>query len=277
MEKNCLVTNYKGVVNNDTLLKNGMITLVVPSGTVANSIYLKVRSALNTKSAIESKYNNLNYNGVNRDHKQDTFSNTDVYIRKPTADKEVFYIEKKNIELFENRFTSPDFDISQLEYASNLVEMQTRGSKGSFSKLLTLPLNKIMVYSHQDKPLFSDISNITTLQELHIYNCEKSSGYLSELGKLTNITKLIVRSTINRSTVESFVAAQVRAGRTTASISFKCFYIEGGICLCTFNGIELEDVELPLSWVPNATSGRTDVTYNGVTITIDNITGNIVS
>lgn len=277
MVRNCLQTKLKSVVDNDTLQRLGTVTVLVPAGTSNN--YILVKALADTESTVEAKYNNLNVNGVDTSSKVTPLGSSTTYIRKSSSDKEVFWITKAALVQFESSYTTPDFDISQLEYATHLTSVEVRGSKGSFAKLADLSLTKLTVVNHRDAALFSDMNSITTLQELRVNACTKSSGTLSDLGSLTSINKLIVRSAIDSSTVESFVAAQVRAGRTTATLAqFKCYYKVGDNFMCTFNGVGLEDDEgKTLSWAPNATAGRTDVTYNNTTITIDNTTGNKVS
>lgn len=119
-----------------------------------------------------------------------------------------------------------------------------------------------------------NLSNLVNLENIRLTDSQ-ITGDISVFGNMSNLTNININGTGIYGSLESIVKGQVSNGNTSGSISWGYLKYAPNV---TFNGSNPATTgTATLSWEPNATAGRTDVTYNSVTITIDNTTGNVVS
>lgn len=97
---------------------------------------------------------------------------------------------------------------------------------------------------------------------------------LSIFGDCLSATSINIRycNSISGS-IEKLVARWVGNGRTTGSCAITC----NGTTVKFANNYVSAGNNKSLSWEPNATAGRTSITFNGVTEVIDSSTGEIVA
>lgn len=158
--------------------------------------------------------------------------------------------------------------LRNLTYMPALVSIVVPDAYGTLEDLksvTTLQVLRIKTPTDADSHVsgkLSDLADLLELQEIVISRCNSITGELSQLGSLVNLTtiKLAQNSgydSLISGTIESFVAAQRLAGRTTES-GISCVFNHTNI---TFNGSLVSSSSVKtLSWT------ATTITYDGVTI-----------
>ena len=269
MTNDCLVTKLKGVVNNETLPKFGMITFHVnnPENLTDKMTYFKYADSTEaTKNFYEVG------SGVTAD-----FITSQIYPRF-TGEGYVRVKNKYNITdiVISSRYQSDsvtpsiDMDISQLSY-NNLQSISCTPQGLHITNLKDLQilkptlkgitLNERDILVHQLSGDISDLAKFVNLETLNLsYISNKVHGTmeqvatlfpkLNSLGDLTD-TKWLAGS------IEDFVTVRRSQGVNDGSV-----YTKWGIFSnVTFNGEKLKGQDnTPFSWT------ATTITYNGVTI-----------
>lgn len=290
----CLIHQLKGTVDNDNLETFGKVTLKFKANTPATAKYSRIACPANETLEVKAlNHNFIDGNGA------DTGSNTMV-CSNATGLVHLFYvsglgdtveIDKYNIVELDNSRNveglEKPIDIETFKYCEHLEILRIRGCKGDIGSMASVTtLRSFRAIAYEGVIKLSDALRLTQLTELGILNANDGTTdntTLADFGVLTNLTDfaLFWIPGFKGGTVESFVAAQVRAGRTTCSQFNAHFFCvdpnQGGINVITFNGQGCPNAPKTLSWQPNATEGRTDVTFDGTTVTVDNATGNIIS
>ena len=157
--------------------------------------------------------------------------------------------------------------LRNLIYVPDLVSIVVPDAYGTLEDLKSataLQVLRIKTPSGADSHIYGKLSDLADLSELHefvINRCINITGELSQLGSLVNLTSITVMyesgyESLISGTIESFVAAQRLAGRTTES-GISCLFNHTNI---TFNGsLVSSSSQRTLSWT------ATTITYNGVT------------
>ena len=111
------------------------------------------------------------------------------------------------------------------------------------------------------------LTHSTTVWVPVLSGVRKLDGDVESFGNLTSLITLKIGETVLGGTLESLVKAQVGNGRTSGSIVMGYLKTTN----VTFNGVKPNDNEATLTWEPNSEDAtKTDITYNGVSVTIDN-------
>lgn len=267
MNNNCFVTRLNSVVDNPNLRKLGHLVIDLVSGsnkfisfgnnsqtdilltmldgtigsvtsgvTLVDSTHCiipagaTVLNGIFTPSASQSvKVDLENYYGLDGDQR---------FISQRGLDQ-IQYTEK----LFFSAYNpAEEMDLSLLADCSKLTTIYLRDANvkltGDLSFIENLELTSFdFLNGNTNSPLIlrlAYLSNITTLQEILLENTKIPTlvGDITAFGSLVNLTTLRIAGTNIGGTVESFVAAQVAAGRAT------CEGIAIGVNMgnVTFNG-----------------------------------------
>lgn len=250
MNNNCFVTRLNSVVDNPNLRKLGHLVIDLVSGsnkfipfgnnsqtdillTMLDGTISSVTSGVTlvdsthciipagatdlngifTPSASQSVKVDLgNYYGLSGDQR---------FISQRGIDQ-IQYTEKKSFSAFN---PSEEMDLSLLADCSKLTTIYLRDANvkltGDLSFVENLELTSFdFLNGGANSPLIlrpAYLSNITTLQEILLENTKVPTlvGDITAFGGLVNLTTLRIAGTVIGGTVESFVAAQVAAGRAT--------------------------------------------------------------
>lgn len=179
---------------------------IIPAGaTILNGIF--------TSSASQSVKVDLgNYYGLSGDQR---------FISQRGIDQ-IQYTEKESFSAFN---PSEEMDLSLLADCRKLTTIYLRDANvkltGDLSFVENLELTSFdFLNGNANSPLILSLaylSNITTLQEILLENTKIPTlvGDITAFGSLINLTTLRIAGTNIGGTLESFVAAQVAAGRAT--------------------------------------------------------------
>lgn len=271
MANNCLVTKLKGVVNNNNLIKLG------------DFIFPKVRDDFDgdgANIAFQANQNmlieDLDGNFYNRDYNK--IYNTACFETIPPGHR-IRINSKYNVTMANISFEGEPFNgetgrvkLKDLQYCTYL-------------ETISIPGMDITIYENVNPmPSVTSISFINAVGETSLSDIVRIFPNLNSLrfsanrgnitGSFVDISPLISLTEIQLGeckdvdgSIEDFVIAQKLLGRTSANI--KCLYFKS--TKITFNGesVSQEINTTNLIWNPNASNpSNTDVTYNGVTITI---------
>lgn len=250
MNNNCFVTRLNSVVDNTNLRKLGHLVIDLISGsnkfisfgnksqgdilltmldgtidhvtsgvTIVDSTHCiipagaTVLNGIFTSSASQSVKVDLgNYYGLSGDQR---------FISQRGIDQ-IQYTEKESFSAFN---PSEEMDLSLLADCRKLTTIYLRDANvkltGDLSFVENLELTSFdFLNGNANSPLILSLaylSNITTLQEILLENTKIPTlvGDITAFGSLINLTTLRIAGTNIGGTVESFVAAQVAAGRAT--------------------------------------------------------------
>lgn len=267
MNNNCFVTRLNSVVDNSNLRKLGHLVIDLVSGsnnftnfvnksgedilltmldgtidrvtsgiTLVDSTHCIIQAGATsgngifTPSASQSvKVDLENYYGLDGDQR---------FISQSGLDQ-IQYTEKISFSAYN---PAEEMDLSLLADCSKLTTIYLRDTNvkltGDLSFLEELELTSIdFLNGNANSPLVirpAYLSNITTLETILLENTKIPTlfGDITAFGSLVNLTTLRIAGTNIGGTVESFVAAQVAAGRAT------CDGIAIGVNMgnVTFNG-----------------------------------------
>lgn len=270
MSTNCLVTKLKEVVSNDNLKEIGVMYITL---SYKNAAMLDITSSVD-QDIIASEGNFIvSYQKVKTLHlkantKTTVYSDAQLKVKIPNK-YVITYIHYKS--------SIPEFNIEDLEYSMGLTAIAGNTDSTNITGNIKYLKNKVSMtelvipYSKVTGEL-SDIADLKHLTNLNISNT-KISGDIRTLSSFIELTNIKIAGSNIYGTLESLVVGQVSGGRTSGSIAM------GHLRFCpnvTFNGVNPNDSNATLTWEPNsAESTNTDVSYNGVTITI-NANGNKV-
>lgn len=244
MEKNCLVTKLKGVVDNDNLPKFNV--LKVHFGAGDSGQYGSIR--------IEVPVGNANTNNGYIANNAANLQNQDTHISITNA----ISLFASNVEM--DIEISPKYDITTL---------QTIDARASFDtndvKYLT-KLTKLSMKTSSCTGNLEDLVKLTNLEQLsvsgsHIY------GDIDTISAATNLSNFDISYTGARisGSLESFAKKQfIARGRQSASITLNTT----SNTLVTFNG-SAANANSTLSWaLKSGSSTILEVTYNSTTVEV---------
>ena len=268
MANNCLFTKLKGVVNNDSLKIFGAFKI---SANCASSLKLKVQSTKAQNVKVLEGFVSIRGENVSE---FTVPANTLYTIFSDVSRKIVLlFSDKYSIVSFESPYASLGFDLEDLKYSDNLhivdCAVDSVDVIGDVSSVENLNLIEKFNLDHSSKVTgnISTFSGLTTLTELKLSGCNRLEGDIESFGNLTSLISLRLGETVLGGTLESLVKAQVGNGRTSGSIVMGYLKTTN----VTFNGVKPNDNEATLTWEPNSEDAtKTDITYNGVSVTIDN-------
>ena len=288
---NCLVTKLKGTVDNDNLPKLGIIDTKIGPYTPADGVFFLITPV--DGKTVEAKALNHNFvGGDGVDVGYNTIvvqSGTNAFLRVSGLG-DTFEVEKYNLKQYDDfRYQSNVklnvLNIEEFKYSEGLEILNIRKWSGRPTELLVLTaLRTLRLTDSKEAVKISDFLQFTQLTNfglLSVDNLVQENKVMADFGVFTNLTDfaLFAINDFKGGTVESFVAAQVRNGRTTCAQMNCLFFCVYGVLgnVIKFNGQDCPNATKVLSWQPNATAGRTDVTWDGVTVTIDNNTGEAIA
>lgn len=250
MGNKCFVTRLNGVVSNQNLRKLGHLVIDLVSGsnkfisfgnksqgdilltmldgtidhvtsgvTIVDSTHCiipagaTVLNGIFTSSASQSVKVDLgNYYGLSGDQR---------FISQRGIDQ-IQYTQKESFSAFN---PAEEMDLSLLADCRKLTTIYLRDANvkltGDLSFIENLELTSFdFLNGNANSPLIlrlAYLSNITTLQEILLENTKIPTlvGDITTFGSLVNLTTLRIAETNIAGTVESFVAAQIAAGRAT--------------------------------------------------------------
>lgn len=249
-----LITKLNGVVSNDDLPRVGEIRLDVDY-TGEDDYY---RNHVQAISLVDNSVINVLFN--------DGISIKEGYVEgkgisSNISGKGVIKIYPKyNLTSIESRIATTLRDTEEsLKYCEQLVELILTGSnKLNLDKIdYTLPKLEILSFDWSNG-LSGDIRKLTSfapnLKTLFVNGCTLLTGDISDIGALTKLEKLDFASSGVTGTVESFVAAQREAGKTTCTL----IVFQNAQDTITFNG--------------GAITSGAKLSWTSTTITLDNST-----
>lgn len=157
-------------------------------------------------------------------------------------------------------------NLAELEYMTEIdtfnVSSASYGDLSSLSKL-----TKVAYFNCNAPKVTGDLSAIKDWNSLYDFNSVNTliSGDIVNFGKCTRITGIKMSTNIT-GTIESLVIAQVKNGRTTNSDGISFGTNAGKV---TFDGEPIsESTEVIVTWKPGVSTGYTDVTLHGKTISV---------
>ena len=277
--ENCLITQLKGVVQNDNLTKLGTIKLHVTPKTITNELQqrLTVRAINGTIDVIlPGPY----YFG---DTVADISTNTDTQYSSsgsaPTkyfknAEYSIVIDPKYNLRWLKIANVANSIisvDIADLKYCTSLEELQLDGSdsRGDIAALSSITnLNELSI---GDTQITGDISSLSGLNlEVLLINTQGISGNISALANMTNLTTLslgqyitgdiaslgkctkletaYLGNTTIGGTVESFVNGQCTAAQNPRTATQTPLHIDALLLKATFGGNNYNESVSYLSW-----------------------------
>ena len=293
MEKNCLVTKLKAVVDNPNLVKLGHIILdcrsesnkyvAIVAGADANPLYVTllsgvIESVTSGVTLVDSTHcivqpgagaTGFRTHEAGQEIKldiKDYYGLTQIpLIVGPNGLTQLKYTSVASIDL---RNPTKELDIEDLSSLTQCTSMEIRDSNqkiiGDLGFIRNFPLTNFVYLNIPVTTLVklraTDFASITTLQTLILENNKISTlsdNIAQAFGTLTNLTTLRLAGTAIYGSVEAFVAAQRNAGRLT------CNGIAVGVSMgnVTFNGSSTTGPSSQqLSWTANT------ITLNNVTI-----------
>lgn len=136
-------------------------------------------------------------------------------------------------------FETAELDLSQLTYMTSLKEIVSSGTytTGSIEVLAPYRLTQISLHLTYYR-IYGNLEVFEDLTELATFNVQRSHviGDIAKcFGKSIKLTFLNIADSDITGSIESFVAAQIAAGRTTGTITFPY----ATACDVTYNGISL--------------------------------------
>lgn len=293
MEKNCLVTKLKAVVDNPNLVKLGHIILdcrsesnrfvSIASAADTEPLYVTllsgvIESVTSGVTLVDSTHCIVQPNAGSTGFKtNDAGQEVKIDIKNyygltqiplivgPNGLTQLGYTFVKSIDF---RNPTKELDIELLSSFVQCESMEIRDTNqkiiGDLGFIRNFPLTNFVYLNipvtTPVKLRATDFASITTLQTLILDNNKISTlsdNIAQAFGTLTNLTTLRLTGTAIYGTVEAFVAAQRAAGRLT------CDGIAVGVSMgnVTFNGSSTTGASSQqLSWTANT------ITLNNVTI-----------
>lgn len=130
--------------------------------------------------------------------------------------------------------SSASLHLDDLKFSKNLISLHLssfRGEGENIDSLKGLTNLRTIKISESNYTLEGDISSLSNIKSLTALNVTKSliKGNIAVLGALTSLNELSIADTNISGSIESFVNAQIAAGRTSATVSFPyarvCKYI----------------------------------------------------
>lgn len=300
MSANTLVTKLKGVVSNDNLPIFGKIKITrVNNNAESNNRIIRLRGT-GTFTITSNDVNSIRVGGTTQSL---------PYTWTPAVPEQVFdlglnwdgignsiLIDKYNGSLIHfEAFIQTSFTLDELAYLTGVTIFRARGGKGNIKGLSSmLSMTELSIDSTSNivgnlssisgltsltsvslptgvSGTVADVANLTSLTSFKIINCNLITGDVSGFGGLTSLATLQIQGSGVTGRLEGFAANQVKAGRTTGSVSNGSTWWGNKV---TFNGSTLTTGLDTLKWKPTESSvagAVTDVmsTVAGVAITID--------
>jgi len=271
MANDCLVTKLKGVVDNDNLMKLGEVDIQISDVTQTVDVFFNI---ISTENVTLENYTQ-NFVDVN---KQDTGINkktgTSVSAFALQGDKIAIYpkysITSVSMSTF---FADSGFTPKDINYMSSLATF--KGTLFGDLDDITEVNRNMVLFTALKGSLSGHLASLTkfsNVREIKLgsngYNVE---GNLQDLAPLTSL-KILHLGECGKvaGSIEAFVLAQVALGRSTVSSqeALKCGYFS--MTNITFNGQPITSLNVKdLYWQPNALdSSKTDITFDGVTVTV---------
>ncbi len=286
---NCLVTQLKGSVNNDSLpVLNGWTAKITIPADIGTDMYYN-RFALNasvpfTVKASGSKNIYAYAGGVGHlagdnlgSEVQSRLSGSvySVYLCFPEPGE--YYItviskyEITNIAFLPEYLSVKTSDMKymplasiSLEYVSDYYDVDLADIPDSVTSLKLYGARGRM---HTIKGTTLDLARLVNLTSLDI-RVLSAEGDIAELGALTDLSSLALNYTNIHGNIEDFVKAMVRNGVLTKSITVAMMQNQPALF---YKGIVVAvSSSTTLSWEPSSTTGKTSITFNGESTEIDN-------
>jgi hypothetical protein len=272
--ENCLVTKLKASVQNDDLKVLGAIKIVVDptEDAWANSRNIHILPLTDVElEAYTSDSYFVNSSGVNIGTTI-TITTAKDYVYFSTAGGTYYVKNKYGISRLDATNTSiHPIIIDDFGYNDGLTRLSGRLS-GNLSALAGKTVLNHLVTNNDVKEItgkLDSLADCTAITNLQLTAQNKiTPSDIAVLGKLTNLTTLGIGTTNTYGTIESFVARQRGAGRTTCD-GISCNYIGADNPNLTFNGTHAPiTTPLTLSW------DATTISLGGVTINNSDVNPN---
>lgn len=261
MNKNCLLTKFKGVASNDSLLELGEIdinvnTTEITDASVQQSILLYVNDNININvgnaggfaNTLEELQNNPQVSGTLSKSREVFFKNGDYKIKiVPKYNLIGLKSQTVNTTIF-------SFNPNMLEYSKGLTFLDLRGIRVtdtvdiSFFKNFDL-LQELCINGHNVIGSISSLAQKSSFERCIIYNCSVD-GDISSLGKNIHLILCRFDNTNISGSIESLAESMITNGRTSGYMNVIC---NGFI---TYNG----------EVVPNGTEKT--ISFSGSTYTV---------
>lgn len=247
----CLVTKLKSAVNDVTLPHLGEIRILKREDlTTSDQCYLQFTS---NKSVIVSIINDGAFYTDNTltntlPDKSLTFNGSRGYYFTPGSEISIY----QKYYLTEIRFSASIIDLNQFDYMNSLCRFYLTSnckSTGTIDVFKNCPLIGFGCTDQKEVTgNLDNFSNLYALEEISITKCKYITGDITKaFGKSVNFTYMNIADASMSGSIESLVAAQIAAGRTTGTIKVPW--------LNAFYYITYQDIALSNhSGVPQATN-----------------------
>lgn len=219
-------------------------------------------------------------------HSEMTSNTFYIFVNSDNATEEV--------EIFVSRKYSDASNVMFTTAASNDCKILTKTFRNESST--TIPSYTQLRSKTSDTPVLGVLSDVSEMYNITSLNLETAEDndvkYYEKLTKLTNVnlnthylgdisvfgnhillTNLAYGNSKCSGTLESVVWGWVKNGKTSGTVTGNSSNSQSSV---TFAGSR-NNAKGAINWSPNANEGRTDITVNGITVTIDNATGETVS
>ena len=284
----CFVKNLKENVEDSSLEKLGYFNIPIKVNSEPFDYTQVFRIKYIVPSTIYSVGCQIQYPyGTNRGYEFQNISDMNLYIENKEG---ILRVKKKGLLALKSSAFSVNLEV--LKYCHELVNFDCpcygdiknipnnnnlEISLGSYVGTIYLEdikrLNNMVLFSCSvPKEIIGKLRDFSVCTKLHTLRLSTiklsdTDWKLSDLGENTSLLEITFSNGYNNSVLEEFVAAQVRSGRKTCS----------GIFINNLQKIYFNSVyyntnigNKSVSWTPNLTDNtKTDVTLNGVTVTID--------
>lgn len=277
---NCSVTRLSEVANDNNLEFFDSVLLRVYANESAEDSALRCITIINTEEFSIKVLNDENYiksgNSEYVSILKNLAANTAHQVYLKNEDFNILITNKYNIKAIGTSASQCDcvgFDLSTINDLTKLQTITLSNAShiiGDFANLKGI--NSLVTLNIPYSNCYGDIASAGSSPLLTTLGISYNTNASGKVGGITSpVEDLKLRGTSITGSLERFVSTQCGAGRTT------------GTCLVnsrdghlTFAGV-LQDVTASLEWEPNATAGRTTVSFNGISEVIDTVTGEIVS
>lgn len=265
--KECLVTKLKESVEDDSLLKLGEFIITKKSDITPNLTTTRVR----TRSAIPGMDLYVEVKSGNGFYTDNTLSATTKEPKTLVPGAPEYYVSpgtiigvrpKSYVAYFEADYCI--IDLSQLKYLTNLrvldfVYCDLIGSLKDLATGIGSAFTEIYIERANAALNINDLRDVKSLTKCKFTYNDNIVGTVAEaFGSNTNIESFDFAFTKVSGSLENFVAAQIAAGRTSATVAFPWAAAAANV---TYKGIPLSsNPDLPVagnnnafSWTSNGT------------------------
>ena len=193
MEKNCLVTTYKAVVNDNSLLKIGEMRL--EAGTSTETVGKRINFTTYPQ-VIETLDGSLSL--TNDENLLTGFTNKLTL----SADNQYFYTKNQDVVIVvSNKYDvtgvlckDTKINLDDLKYLPNLKSLENVFCKGSLESIKDKPISYLYGLQFEKEQNIINLSGLTSLTNITLVQTNVS-GDISAISGLTSLTNIILAQT----------------------------------------------------------------------------------